>query len=195
MNKKTLLIIVTFVIACIISCGVFLYVKPIKNGKVDVAINVETDSDQPQNYQLFFSLDSNLEQVKYTENQKIDFVVDDGKGKSLSAELPSNLSALRFDFDSKANVAKINDITISYSGKVIPINDNCKKKYDCINDVVIDEDSNDNTYELTGEDPFVSWNVSDWGIREYVQLRVNKINIFIKIKKIKNYYTKTTIKI
>lgn len=181
MNKKTLLIIVTFVIACIISCGVFLYVKPIKNGKVDVAINVETDSDQPQNYQLFFSLDSNLEQVKYTENQKIDFVVDDGKGKSLSAELPSNLSALRFDFDSKANVAKINDITISYSGKVIPINDNCKKKYDCINDVVIDEDSNDNTYELTGEDPFVSWNVSDWGIREYVQLRVNKINIFIKI--------------
>lgn len=181
MNKKILLIIVTFVIACIISCGVFVYVNPIKNGKVDVTFNVETDSSQPQSFQLFFALNNNLEKIEYTENQKIDFVVDKGATESISAKLPSNLGAIRFDFDSNANVAKIKDITIRYSGKDIPIDDSCKKNYNYINDVVTDEESNNNTYEIIGEDPFVSWDVSDWGIQEYVQLRVNKINVFIKI--------------
>lgn len=180
MNKKLILMTIVFLFATVISIGVVRYVDPIKNGKIVISMNVYTDEDHPQSFQLFYIDGNDSTQLGYNEQQKVDFSVDNGSDKEISTSLSSDIVAIRFDFDSKADVARIKNITISYSGKQIPISDSKISRYNLINDITIDDEA-DNTLRITGSDPYISWDISDWGIQEYVQKRVHKTNIFIKI--------------
>lgn len=180
MNKKMILIIVIFIVGCFISLGVLKYVEPIKHGKIDISLSVTTDTDQPQSFQLFYTLDTDSTNVDYKEEQKIDFTNDNGSVKKISTTVPSNIVGVRFDFDAKAGIAVINDIAISYSGKIIPVSETDINKYNLIHDVMVDEFS-PNSIKIVGSDPYVSWDISDWGIREYVQQRVDKLNMVLKI--------------
>lgn len=180
MNKKLLFIIVVFCVACLVSFGVIRYVEPIKSGKIRVSINITTDTNQPQSFQLFYSIGDDSMKIEYNEQQKVDFSVDSGSSGEIIATIPSNINGIRFDLDSKAKVARISNVVVTTSGKNIPIDANCIETYKCINDVIADEKEELYTYEITGDDPYISWDVSNWGIQEYVEQHVYKMNVFIK---------------
>ena len=181
MDKKLVFIIVVFFVACFVSFGVIRYVNPVKNGKINLAMNISTDNNQPQSYQLFYSIYDASKEIEYNEQQKVDFSVDNGDSAELTAIIPGNINGIRFDFDSKAKVARINSIIITCSGKNIPISNSCIKKYKRVNDIISDDKTEAYIYEITGEDPYISWDVSDWGIQEYVRQRTDKTNYFIKL--------------
>ena len=182
MNKKTLLKVFIFVLLIIVSLLILFFVNPITKNSIDLSFSVLSDNTEPQSLQVFY-IDKDNDTVKdYSEDQKIDILLSDKSNENVKVSLPDTITSFRIDFDSKVKDCELKEMVLLYSNKIIPVDINLLKQCDLLNDIdITNVDDNNFKFKISGEDPYISWNVTDWKISEYTREKTHIRNVVAKI--------------
>lgn len=174
MNKKLIVKILFFIIMCIMTVTVIMFVNVTPTQKMKLSFNVETSYDQDEEYQLFYI--SNNEE--YSELNKTEVLVSNNQ--EIIFEFPQEAKSIRLDLGSEEKDLILNNTLLYYGENVLNANEDAWADYYKINDIdnVIIQDNKIELHVNAG-DPYIAWNLAHWNISDLL-LKSERINILIK---------------
>lgn len=168
--KKLILIMIVLAINIFILFFINIDVK------TEFKLNFNVVSNEPSQYQLFYSYDQNF--GDYVINNKY---TKENNEQTLSFSLPRDITRLRIDVGEVPAKIKLNNFKLSYFGNSIDAFSLIDEDKGSMNDISsVNVNNNEITITASGNDPFITMNLN--GAQYELINSIDKyINLFAKI--------------
>lgn len=162
----------------VISCLVIVYATSLlaiwnytPNIIKDVELNIELESDKENDYQVFYTTDQKVAETSFSKESVATAKLQEaGKKQILSFEIPSNTTYVRADLGIGESNFRISNVVLNYKNRKIDVALEDLIQVEGYQQVVSYFQDNDGTLvgNTEGEDPYLIWNLSDYGMDNVV---------------------------
>ena len=161
-KKRWVATILVILIAVLLNVCVIRFVKPVERRTLNVEVTLS--ADKKNGFEMFYS-QASIKKPEFTaKNSSLVNYNNVGKDKVLTYSVGATAKALRMDFGSGESTTKIKSIVIQKDGKTKTIEAN--QLQDVVDSKMIEKSNEDKTLAIKawGEDPYVVWDSSNWGM-------------------------------